>query len=256
MTLFANKTSCFYKLAAPSWVIPGNIAENCRYLAGKVDEIALLFFETESCLSYTEEDLPSDLAECGLSFHIHHPLDLPWHKGGARVAEIVLALNEKAAHLNPLRHVVHPPAAGNTAEGNLRDFASSLNGAGIRAEQVLFENTKINSLGEDVAVIRDLGFKICLDLGHILAYAQQSILKYGDFAGLVDMIHLNSPGIGGKHESLELLDDEGINILNQIFDLLSADGTVTVEVFEEKSFFNSLQFLDEYCSGKKCSANL
>lgn len=251
MSTFLKKYISVSKLAAPSWVIPGTIAENCSYLSGKVDELALLFFETKSCLAYTDEDLPVEILDTGLSFHIHHPLDLPWHKGGAKVAEIVLALSNKAAHLNPAAHVVHPPQSGLDAGKLILEFATALKECDINPQDVLLENIKENSLAGLSGVIRDCGFKICLDLGHILAYAQHSIIENGEFEGLVSMLHLNAPGVRGKHESLDKLNAEGIKALDKMFVLLSENGTVTVEVFEEKGFFNSLQFLDEYCMGKK-----
>lgn len=130
MSIFLNRIMSGFKLAAPSWVIPGTVADNCHFLSGKVDEVALLFFETESCLAYSEHDLPAVLNETGLSFHIHHPLDLPWHKGGTRVAEIVLALSEKASHLNPVAHVVHPPPAGGRAKVLIAEFAKGLEAGG------------------------------------------------------------------------------------------------------------------------------
>ncbi|NDV22672.1 cobamide remodeling phosphodiesterase CbiR [Desulfovibrio sp. JC022] len=251
MSRFLNNFDFVFQLAAPSWVIPGTVAENCRFLAGKVDEVALLFFETKSCLDYTEADLPLDLADCGLSFHIHHPLDLPWDEGGERVAEIVLALNSKAAHLKPVAHVIHPPAAGLEAAGQIRDFAAVISRSSIKPGTVLFENIKENSLIGLTGVIADCGMKICLDLGHILAYAQDDLLRESGIEGHVGMLHLNAPGKGGKHLGLEYLDSNGLETLGILLDLLGKDGVVTVEVFEEKSFFNSLQLLSDYCIARK-----
>ncbi|NDV25659.1 cobamide remodeling phosphodiesterase CbiR [Desulfovibrio sp. JC010] len=250
MSIFLNNIEFPFQLAAPSWVIPGTVAENCRFLAGKVDEIALLFFETEPCLGYTDADLPHELAESGLSFHIHHPLDLPWDEGGARVAEIVLGLSEKAAHLNPLAHVVHPPQAGPQAARRIREFAAGISEGGIKPGSVLFENIKENSLIGLTGLIADNGMKICLDLGHILAYAQDDLLREPEMSGLVSMLHLNAPGKNGKHLGLEHLDSNGLESLGILLDLLSAGGTVTVEVFEEESFFNSLQLLSDYCTSR------
>ena len=51
------------RLAAPSFVLPGTVAENARFLSGRVDEMALCFFEAQACLKYGENDLPPDLAE-------------------------------------------------------------------------------------------------------------------------------------------------------------------------------------------------
>ncbi|TIH16449.1 hypothetical protein D0S45_08510 [Marinifilum sp. JC120] len=251
MSNFLNKIDSPFQLAAPSWVIPGTVADNCRFLAGKVDEVALLFFETKSCLAYTEADLPLDLADSGLSFHIHHPLDLPWHEGGKRVAEIVLDLNDKAGHLSPTAHVVHPPPAGSEAAELIRDFAAVIHLSPIESDTILFENIKENSLLGLTGIITDCGMKICLDLGHILAYAQDDLLREPGLEAQIAMLHLNAPGKGGKHLGLEHLDSNGLETLGLLLDLLGEDGVVTVEVFEEKSFFESLQLLSDYCNPMK-----
>ncbi|WP_320174600.1 cobamide remodeling phosphodiesterase CbiR [Maridesulfovibrio sp.] len=251
MSIFLNNTDFRFQLSAPSWVISGTIFENCRFLEGKVDEIALLFFETESCLAYTKTDLPEELIDTGLAFHIHHPLDLPWEEGGGRVAEIVIALNEKAAHLNPTAHVVHPPSMGPEAAGLIREFAAVVSRGGVRPETILLENIKENSLLGLTRVIADCGMKICLDLGHILAYAQHDLLRDPDLDGQVAMLHLNAPGPKGRHLGLDHLNSDGFETLDVLFEKLNKGGTVTVEVFEEESFFNSLQLLSDYCTARK-----
>ncbi|WP_419778717.1 cobamide remodeling phosphodiesterase CbiR [Maridesulfovibrio sp.] len=247
MSNFLNGIESSFQLASPSWVIPGTVAENCRFLSGKVDEVALLFFETKSCLAYTYDDLPQDLSECGLSFHIHHPLDLPWNEGGERVAEIVLALIDKAAHLEPKSHIIHPPAAGPQAAGLIRDFADVIARSGATAEEFLFENIKDNSLLGLTETIAECGMKICLDLGHILAYAQHDLLRDPFLEGRVSMLHLNAPGPKGKHLGLDHLDVEGLEIMGALLGMLNKDGVVNVEVFDEEYFFKSLQLLSDYC---------
>ena len=250
MSLEIVKSRIPHKIAAPSWVMPGTVAENCGFLNGKVDEVALLFFETKSCLEYTDVDLPERMADKSLTYHIHHPLDLPWHDGGAAAADVVLALNGKADFLSPCAHVVHPPQAGSDECRLLRDFALRLEGSGIKPEQVLIENIRHNDLQGVITVIEELGFKICLDLGHILAYGQQSLLKDPFLGRLVHMLHLNAPGEGGKHECLTTLDVNGRDVLQEILYLLHPEGTVTIELFDADVFFKSLQFLNECYVGK------
>ena len=250
MSKFLNNIEFPFQLAAPSWVIPGTVAENCRFLSGKVDEVALLFFETKSCLGYTYNDLPQELSDCRLAYHIHHPLDLPWSEGGERVADIVLALAGKAAHLKPKAHVIHPPLAGPQAAGLIRDFAEAISRSGATAEEFLFENIKDNSLLGLTETIAECGMKICLDLGHILAYAQHDILHDPYLDGRVRMLHLNAPGPKGKHLGLDKLHAEGLEIMGYLLEMLSEGGVVTVEVFEIEPFFKSLQLLSDYCIRK------
>ncbi|MDO5484253.1 MAG: hypothetical protein Q4F27_05035, partial [Desulfovibrionaceae bacterium] len=66
------------RLAAPSFVLPGTVAENAAFLAGKVDEVALCLFEAQACLAYTAADMPAALADLPLRWHVHLPVDLPW----------------------------------------------------------------------------------------------------------------------------------------------------------------------------------
>lgn len=247
MSKILNNNDFPFQLAAPSWVIPGTVAENCRFLSGKVDEVALLFFETKSCLAYTYDDLPQDLSECGLSFHIHHPLDLPWSEGGESVAEIVVELAGKAAHLKPKAHVIHPPPESPQASVLIREFAAAIAGSGVDVENILFENIKENSLLGLTETIAGCGMKICLDLGHILAYAQHDLLRDPYLEGKVEMLHLNAPGPRGKHLGLDQLDAEELEIMGSLFEVLNKDGVVNVEVFEKEMFFKSLQLLDDCC---------
>ena len=91
-------------VAAPSFVLPGNIVENVRFLAGRVEEVALCFFENAACLAYTEQDLPPDLRDLPLRWHVHLPFDLPWPEKASAAAcrpalDDVQRLLEKIARL-------------------------------------------------------------------------------------------------------------------------------------------------------------
>ena len=97
------------RLAVPSWVIPGEIADNARFVSGRAAEVGLCFFETEACLAYGEADLPVDLAGLPLSWHVHLPVDLPWGEGGGRAAEVALRLMDKTDFLGARRAVLHLP---------------------------------------------------------------------------------------------------------------------------------------------------
>ena len=109
-------------LAAPSWLVPGTVADNCRFLAGRVDEVGLLFFETDACLAYSTKELPENLAELPLSWHVHLPVDLPWQEPET-CADICLQLLRKVAFLRPNRAVLHPPVHAD-AQGLLRRLSA------------------------------------------------------------------------------------------------------------------------------------
>lgn len=116
-------------IAAPSWVMNGTLAENCAFLADKVDEVELLFFEATSCLAYTDEDLPSSLASLPLSFHVHLPADLPYDDP-EKSAAICFSLLKKVHFLRDSRLPEDPVAAGAAHCGGEKSDARTADAGG------------------------------------------------------------------------------------------------------------------------------
>lgn len=101
---------------------------------------------------------------------------------------------------------------------------------------MLLENIKENSLEGLIGTIRECGFKICLDLGHILTYAQHSLFEHSELVNMVSMLHLNGPGLRGKHESLDILDDDGLRVLDIMLRLLP-EGELSLLKFLKRKVF-------------------
>jgi len=242
------------RIAAPSFVWPGTIAENCSLLAPLVPEVGLLFFETDACLAYTEEDLPPSLECLGLRYHVHLPLDLPWDESPEAVFAVVVALLAKCAFLKPWAVVLHPPPVrvcpqrknGVTkplAQRDLRRFFSLWTEANQTAT-LLLENIRDNDLVGAWPLIRHFGLGICLDLGHLLAYSQETDRVPGVWPH-VGMVHLNAPGPDGEHRSLRLLDQAGRKRLESILTHVSPECVLMLEVFNPEDLETSLTVLHE-----------
>lgn len=264
------------RIAAPSFVWPADVGENCRRLEPLVDEVGLLFFQSEACLAYTEHDLPPWLAETGLGFHVHLPLELPWGEGPEQVWEIVAGLRRKAAFLRPWAFVLHPPEARADLAGqpricpppgngvasrqsfdSLRDFVRlwdqgreqrQEHGSG-RPEELLLENTRENDLVDSWPLIQSSNLGICLDLGHLLVHGQQTHRLPGIWPR-VRMVHLSAPGTFGAdgrprdgHRSLTELDHRGRSLLEEILGRIRPDCVLMLEVFEPEGFMESLNML-------------
>lgn len=228
-------TAAGRSVAAPSWVIADTLPANCRFLEGRVHEIGLLFFESDACLAYGRDDLPPDLAGLDVRWHVHLPLDLPWHTPH-RAADICVTLMEKVAGLGARRVVLHPPQPGITLpEGAseqqcaeaLHCFATRWIDAGFAARDCLLENVRNADLVDVLPVIQEHDFSVCLDTGHVLSYRQDRLLAVlaasgnedpcgvtvrrirdgqdnvsGDsgrhpLAARIAMVHLNAPMPGG-----------------------------------------------------------
>jgi len=232
-----------FRLAAPSFVLPAGVAENSRYLSRYFPEIALLFFETEACLAYGDEDLPPDLADLDCAWHVHMPLDLPWEKGLDTTWQKIDGLLAKAAYLAPHAYVLHPPPIPDV----LGPLAARLRNRGVDPAQFLVENIRGHNLPPLWDEIVANGFSICLDIGHILAYGQQSLFELPGLWDRVRMLHIYGAERKMKHCSLAELDEQGQALLQSMIKK-TTDVTITLELFDQAGLFTSLDLFGQWYS--------
>ncbi|BBD09757.1 putative uncharacterized protein [Desulfovibrio ferrophilus] len=229
------------RVAAPSFVIPDTVGANCHFLEGLFPEVGLCLFETDSCLAYGDQDLPPDLPGLNLDYHVHLPLDLPWAQGAEAAAQATLDLVTKTAFLNPRFYVLHPP--GTT--GELERFCTLWHNAGLQNRDLLLENIEGNDLDALLGVSGDLGLSLCLDLGHMLSYEQQFLLRVADW-NRVRMLHVNAPGKSSRHEALTSLGPEGKILLQALLEHSRPETTVMLEIFGEQGLFDSAALLAQW----------
>ncbi|MDQ7032514.1 MAG: cobamide remodeling phosphodiesterase CbiR [Desulfonauticus sp.] len=225
------------RLAAPSYVLGGDILQNCLFLKDYVSGVYLAFFQTMACLNYSKQDLPLCLKDLGLRYHIHFPLDLSW-ENPEQEAKICVELWNKAALLSPWCGVLHPPA---TLEA-LEIFIQTWVKLGRKADEILLENIKDRNLRVFWPLVQKTGLNVCLDIGHLLAYDQEDILFLPGFWNRVKMLHVYGLEKDNKHYGLEFLGDRGWKILkNALSKTESVE--VVLELFDRKSFLSSYEFL-------------
>lgn len=182
--------------AAPSWVMPGTVAENARFLAGRVAEVGLCCFETEASAAMSEEELPAALAALPLRWHLHLPSDLPLDSG-SRAAEACLRVWKRTAFLRPWAAVLHLPPDGAAGDAWLHEFLRVWTAAGLPPRLLAAENVRGASPLSRRALVAGLGLSLCLDMGHAMAYGQEDIVDEPDLAARIVLAHWSAPGEGG-----------------------------------------------------------
>ena len=240
-------------LAAPSWVFPGSLRENCRFLADRVDEAGLLFFESIPSLAYGPEELPQELAELPLRYHVHLPVDLPMERP-KDAAAFCLRLLSKIAFLHPVCGVLHPPAAGAAGGGRrarrlLADFLDVFAASGGSPALLLLENTKENDLICLEDLIEDYGLRICLDMGHALAYGQKLLMRHERLLQRAGMIHVSAPGRGadaGQHLPLSALAPEEVPVARRMLRGAPPEAVIMLEMFHWPYIESSLPLLAQW----------
>lgn len=228
-------------VAVPSFVIPGTVAENCRFLSGRVEEVGLCLFEWETCLAYDDQDLSKDMTDMGLAYHAHLPLYLPWEKKAAHVFGIVRRVIARIDYLAPRAFVLHPPEE----PGRLEGFLDQWDKAGLDPGLLLLENIHGNDLVREMPLIRERGCGLCLDMGHILAYGQERLLAEPGVMERVRMLHLYAPKRTSGHAGLDRLDSAGLKLLRQLVCEAPEDAVLMLEVFSWAKLEASLPILAE-----------
>lgn len=228
-----------WRLAAPSWVWPGGVVENVARLAPEFHEIGILLLETTPTPAYRPEDFPSGLGNGTTRFHLHLPLDLPWHQGMAVVGPLVDSLFALTRGLSPWAAVLHAPPDARLLAAAAQSFAAS----GIPPRRILLENTEDFSYCDFYCDIKYFHYGMCLDLGHMLAHGQERCLFLPDLWSRVRMVHLCAPGPGGAHAPLTELDAEGHRLLRYILERLEPGSVVMLELFSPEALFTSQEFL-------------
>jgi hypothetical protein len=201
-----------------------------------VDEVAVTLFETRSCLAYTEEDLPRDMAALDLSYHLHLPLDLPWDDP-ARAASLAARLVEMTAFVHPRSFVLHPP----TSPEALDLFFQAWDQLGLRVDTLVLENIQGNDLQAIRPVIEESDCGLCLDLGHLLLYGQEELLNQEVLLERLQMLHVYAalPG-NSRHGPLSGLSSKGQEMLRDLLRALPPGGVVVLEVFSSGDLITSL----------------
>ncbi|SDF14713.1 cobamide remodeling phosphodiesterase CbiR [Desulfovibrio legallii] len=242
------------RLAAPSFVLPGTVAANARFLAGKVDEVGLCFFEARACLAYGPADLPPALARLPLRWHVHLPVDLPWpaRAAGAHPAAPCVALARavaaKAAYLRPRLAVLHPPDGAPARQRRLlADFAALWQAGG--GPPLLVENIDVcdpAALGR--GFLPDHNLRLCLDVGHLLGYAQCRLL-HSALPEEAELLHWSAPDGGDRHRPLTAFTPEEVRTAAGLMVRAPRTAVHLAEIFQWDGLAASLPVLAALAQG-------
>lgn len=232
--------------AAPSCVIPGTVAENAVFLAGKVAEVGLCFFETQPCLAYGVDDLPMHLQDLPLTWHVHLPVDMPWEAGGRAAAAIALALMGKVRYIKPWAAVLHPPHGPQAAQ-LISDFAQFWHEHS--SAQLLLENIDTAPLVDMEACISQTGCGICLDVGHALGYGQGALLESATLLAKVALLHWSAPGQKDQHLPLSAFTPEEHEIIKQLVPRIPVQAHHMLEIFHWSGVEASAPLLQKILHG-------
>jgi sugar phosphate isomerase/epimerase len=232
-----------FRTGATSYVVPDDLVTNARHLAGLVQDVELVLFDTPDHSNLPTEAQCHQLAEIaaqtGMTYTVHLPADLG-SEDGLRLALRTIRTVEM---LSPVAYIFHIQPEGvtepeweRTAYHQIRSLVRELGGG----QRLALENLESYAPDRLEWLFSALPVRRALDIGHLwkAGLAPEDYLPA--WLPEADVVHLHAVHAGRDHQSLAHVPPALLDPL--VRQLAAWDGVLTLEVFED-DFVTSLQAL-------------
>lgn len=248
-----------FRVSTTSYIYPDRIIPNVTALAPFLDEVELVLFESEGQDNYPDEvelrDLMSFYLNGTVGFNVHLPVDLFLGDKNEEIrtkgVSIIRRVIERTLCLNPSVYTLHFDLRNSDGkeETNIEAWrsrilrsAEEMTGCGIEPGRISIE-TLSYPLEWIEDIVKEFGFSICLDIGHMLIYRQDMAYYLEKYLPQTSIIHLHGNENGVDHLGIEKLSAMMVDL---IFSKLQGfTGTLSVEVFSFGDLKNSLEVLQQ-----------
>jgi sugar phosphate isomerase/epimerase len=259
-----------FKLSTTSYIYPDHIVPNVTMLAPFLDEIELVLFESEGENNFPDDaQIKSLMNFClrqEIAFNVHLPIDIflgdENEEVRAKGISVVKGVMERTLPLNPSVYTLHfdflnPPAppllkggkGGFMQENDIDAWRRRLLRSveemaqhGVELNRIAIE-TLGYSFGWVEDIVKQCGFSICLDIGHILLYGQDLKFHLDQYLPETSIVHLHGFQNGIDHLGIDRLPDPTLKLI--FSHLRDYHGIVSIEVFSMDDLKRSLLTLEE-----------
>ncbi len=245
-----------FRLGSTSYVYPADLVTNARRLAGRVDDIELVLFETENFGSNfptrdTLVELNEIAGENGLTFTVHLPRDVNLND------ELSYAQNRRAVDatraLHPYAYVMHLDGRALMRDTSAANVARWHTQARRALEQVIawvgdaarvcVENVEAWDPAYFQEMVAELRASRCIDIGHFWVNQCDPLPHLVTHLPQTRVIHLH--GVDARdHSALTHQPQAQLAAVLETLRRQNYRGVVTLEVFGESDFFTSLETLE------------
>jgi len=248
-----------FRLSTTSYIYPDHVIPNVVMLAPFFDEIELVLFESEGKDNLPGEEELSRLVSLSidheLNFNVHLPIDIFLGDRSETVrskgVSIVKGVIERTLRLNPSIYTLHFDLRNKNGQEE-RDIETWRRRIIQSAEEIVEDRVGSNRISIETLgypfewiedIIRDFGFSICLDIGHILIQGQDLGLYLDRYLADTSIIHLHGFQNGIDHLGIDQLPESALKLICSY--LRDYHGIVSLEVFSIDDLKRSLTTLEE-----------
>jgi sugar phosphate isomerase/epimerase len=237
------------RIGTTSFIYPADILTNVRELAGKVEDVELVIFETvDQGDNYPDAQTIRELCliaeDHNLTYTVHLPLDLNL---GAETSSTDTALRviNWTSDLDPFAFVVHMDgdfSPGTIAFEHWLDHSvrtlKTMSREVSAPERICVENLESQSPSLIDALLDRTPVSCCIDVGHLWKQGLDPGPWMDAWLPRSRVIHLH--GVGARdHKALSLMSHDRIDpVIDRLTNGFS--GVLTLEVFNEQDLRDSL----------------
>lgn len=248
-----------FKLGTTSYIYDDRIMPNVALLAPFLDEIELILFESESQDNLFNEKEVQTLQNLSshhhLGFNIHLPLDIflgdkngEVRRGGVSVVKRMI---DRTLPLNPSVYTLHLDRRNKNGEEE-PDIEIWQKRILQSIEEIVRFKIEMNRISIETLdysfkwiedIVKEFGFSVCLDIGHILIHGQGLEYYFDKYLSNTSIIHLHGFQDRSDHLGIDRLSKP---VLKEIFSRLRHfHGIVSLEVFSMEDLQKSLAILEQ-----------
>lgn len=258
-------TSFPFRVGTTSFIYPTRWLENVIRLAGRVQDVELLCFDANQLPDKAEiEGLLAVKRRADLTYTVHTPLVVSLASDDeARRRESVNDVKRVIEHmrlLDPYAYLVH---VCQSAQERIRQI-ENLDSWQCRARRSLSEIIELGVSPEKLcvecldydfwiieSVVESLGISVALDIGHLRAKKMPIAELFERNRHRLRVVHWHGTDPYNKdHRSLEFVPEEEVSWLLQTLHAWPFRGVLTLEVFGERDFEESMNVLRNHCGSE------
>jgi sugar phosphate isomerase/epimerase len=248
-----------FRLGTTSYIYPDQIVPNVANLAPFLDEIELVLFESEGQDNYPDEvelrELTNDCLNRQVGFNVHLPVDIFLGDKREEIrrkgVSIIRRVTERTLCLNPSVYTLHFDLRNSDGKEEtdidawrrrIIRSAKEMTEWGIETKRISIETLSYPfEWIEDI--VKEFGFSICLDIGHMLIYGQDIPRYLENYLPQTSIIHFHGVENGVDHLGIEKLNGKMIDLI--LSRLQRFTGILSIEVFSFVDLKNSLEVLEQ-----------
>ena len=263
-------TTRLYRISAPSMIYGFDLEKNIRRLAGHLDHIEIVLFQTPDRHNIPEEKEMNRLEtiqhQTGVTYSVHLPSAYEIASEDKSVREVspnrVIRLVRYFQRLTPTGFILHIPMTPptlvpepgcyihHTALPEYREWSGRAfegltiiqNETGLE-RQLLIENINYSPRFLEPFMQKKLG-ALCLDIGHLLLGGEPVRPQLERYAEVIDEIHLHGVKGWEEHLALEVLPRRRVRKWVGRLEANGFNGVLNLEVFSPADLFSSLDMLN------------